>query len=116
MNSIRRPGLPVTSHVRRRPQSQVASSRMANNGDAIEVKVDAVSDEAREMADARDRIVEGARPSSSGHSQATVFQIPDGETTTREVLSDGCHLIPTKWHSPETSVQKADHRWSRTSR
>jgi hypothetical protein len=86
---------------------------MANHGDAIEVKVDSVGDKTREVADARDRIVEGARPSTGRRSEATVFQVPDGESTTRKVLSDGRHLIPTIRHSPETSVQKADHRRSR---
>jgi hypothetical protein len=89
---------------------------MANHGDAIEVKVDAARDKTREMADARDRIVEGAGPSASWRSQATVFQVPDGETPTCKVLSDARHLIPTIWHSPETSVQKAGHCWSRVGR
>jgi hypothetical protein len=56
------------------------------------------------MVDASGDIVHCCRPPRPGRSQPTVSQVPYGETTGYQVVSDGGHLIAAIGHPPKPTV------------
>jgi hypothetical protein len=90
----------------------MTTSRVADNGDTVEVKFDTVGDERRKMVDTSGDVLECSWPSTSECTYPTVLYIPNGKATSGEILCDESHLVTTVWHPPKSSMQKTYNRRS----
>jgi hypothetical protein len=58
----------------------------------------------RQMIDAGSDVLQRTRPTAARRSDATIFKIPNGESTMRQVDRDRRDVIPPVGHAPETAV------------